>query len=131
MSRTSPPFEKTACVADSTERTLGIHLRRQRGRAILHPAPGRHPHPQRAPRCRRLRVFLVLAVAAIGAGAPVLAAQRSDPVRFLTGPNPGSPRDVAFDYLRKNASALGLTPGDVDVIVTDEYTSADSGVTHL
>ena len=73
------------------------------------------------------------AFVAIGVVLPVLAAaQAPDPSRFLTGPRAGAPRDIALDYVRQNAGALGLGAKDVgEVIVTDQYTSAHTGVTHI
>jgi hypothetical protein len=81
------------------------------------------------PLSRRRWAFLT--VVALGAAlAP--PARAADPVRFRTGPRAGAPRDIALDYVRQNAGALGLSAGDVaEVVVTDQYTSGHTGVTHI
>lgn len=57
---------------------------------------------------------------------------RAGQIRYLTGPNQGDALDIALTYVRKNASALGLSGNDIrDVIVTDRYTSEHNGVTHI
>ena len=52
--------------------------------------------------------------------------------QFLTGANAGAPIDVATQFLEGHASRFGLT---VDAIrnskVTDQYTDADTGITHI
>lgn len=51
---------------------------------------------------------------------------------FLSGPTAGQPLDIALDFLRNNAEDLGLEAVDFDhVVVTDQYTSQSSGVTHI
>ncbi len=55
-----------------------------------------------------------------------------EPGEFLTGPNDGSPLDIALNYLRQNAEALGVSDADLaDLIVTDHYVSKHNGVTHI
>lgn len=52
--------------------------------------------------------------------------------RFLTGPNPGDPVEIAVTYLRQQAAHLGLTAGDLsDISVSDRYVTQYNGVTHL
>jgi hypothetical protein len=56
----------------------------------------------------------------------------SQPGGYLTGPSPGEPLDVAMAYLAGHADTLGLQPADIlQSAVTDLYTSADTGVTHI
>lgn len=51
---------------------------------------------------------------------------------YLTHSNKLSPVDVALTYLQSNSSAMGLTATDIaKPIVTDNYTDADTGLTHL
>lgn len=58
--------------------------------------------------------------------------QQAGEARFVTGPNDGEALDIALNYIRRNTRALGLTGADTrDVIVTDQYTSAHNGVTHI
>lgn len=58
--------------------------------------------------------------------------QRAGEIRFLTAPNQGDALDIALNYIRDNARALGLSADDLrDVIVTDRYTSRHNGVTHI
>jgi len=55
-----------------------------------------------------------------------------DPGGFLSGPSTGTPLEIAVDYLKTQASELGLTAGDLDeFVVTDQYTSGHNGVTHI
>ena len=50
----------------------------------------------------------------------------------MTGPTAGTPTQIALDHLRSHARALGLRAGDVeDIAVTDRYTNAYNGVTHV
>ena len=51
---------------------------------------------------------------------------------FLTGPNPGAPRTIALDYIQSRGAALGAGVDDLsDLVVTDEYVSQHTGVTHV
>ena len=60
------------------------------------------------------------------------AAYAVEPVRFLTGPNPGEPLAIAVGYIQANRDALGLTQADLaDVVVKDSHKFAHNGVTHL
>jgi hypothetical protein len=48
------------------------------------------------------------------------------------GNDKAAPLDLARDYLQKNKQDLGLTGADVkDAVVTDMYTDAHNGVTHI
>ncbi|HWS26902.1 MAG TPA: M36 family metallopeptidase [Xanthomonadales bacterium] len=91
--------------------------------------------------------------AAIGAQAAAIAALRSrvpelavqidalsgatrsltNPVGYLTGPSPvGDVKAVALNFVRDNASLLGLTAADVaEYEITDDVLSRASGVRHL
>jgi extracellular elastinolytic metalloproteinase len=70
-----------------------------------------------------------------GAGASNAAAQpvrHPGDVSFLTGPNDGAPLDIVQNYLDNHKADYGLTAADLaDVIVTDQYTDAHNGVTHI
>ncbi len=51
---------------------------------------------------------------------------------FLTEPSTAEPLDIAMDYLRSNASALGIAQTDLaDYAITDHYVSRHNGVTHI
>ncbi len=51
---------------------------------------------------------------------------------FLTGPNDGTAREIATDYLSENGAELGLSAADLaGYVISDEYTSSKSGITHL
>jgi extracellular elastinolytic metalloproteinase len=51
---------------------------------------------------------------------------------YLTAPASGQPLTIALNYLKQNAGKLGLTAADFDnYVVTDQYTSAHNGVTHI
>ena len=57
---------------------------------------------------------------------------KSGLVRYLSGPQKGDPSQIAMEYLRKNLDQFGLTGADLnDHIVTDQYTDAHNGVTHI
>ena len=52
--------------------------------------------------------------------------------QYLSGPNAGQPLDIALSFIRNNAQILGVTVADVaDLIVTDQYVSQHTGVTHI
>lgn len=53
--------------------------------------------------------------------------------RALAAATAGDPLDIALEYLTENASTYGLDPSDVtsNLAVTDQYTDADTGVTHI
>ena len=56
----------------------------------------------------------------------------SQPGGYLTEANPGEPLDIALSYLTENADEFGLKPADIlQSIVTDYYTSSDTGVAHI
>jgi hypothetical protein len=51
---------------------------------------------------------------------------------YLTTPSTDAPEVVALNYLRNNASKFGLKAADFDQMqITDQYTSAAMGVTHV
>ena len=51
---------------------------------------------------------------------------------FLTEPSNAGPLEIATEYLKGNATKLGLTEKDFDNIkITDLYTDSDSGITHI
>jgi hypothetical protein len=51
---------------------------------------------------------------------------------YLSDPSPGEPLDVAMAYLASHAGLFALDPADIlQSAVTDLYTSADTGVTHI
>ncbi|MFZ0545814.1 MAG: M36 family metallopeptidase [Candidatus Promineifilaceae bacterium] len=53
-------------------------------------------------------------------------------VSFLTGPNNGEPLDIVRNYLDSHKADYGLGSADLaDVIITDQYTDAYNGVTHI
>src|SRR5438045_3385123 len=52
--------------------------------------------------------------------------------QFLSPAKAGASLKIAQDFLTAHAGDLGLLPGDLSsAIVTDQYTDADSGVTHI
>ncbi|MBY8875603.1 M36 family metallopeptidase [Micromonospora sp. PLK6-60] len=52
--------------------------------------------------------------------------------RFLTGPNQGSPAEIATRYLRAHPAEYGVRAADLaDLTVASSYTSKHSGVTHV
>src|SRR5262249_20072725 len=56
----------------------------------------------------------------------------SNPHGFLTGPSTGEPLDIALSYVRGHAGELGLSQRDLaHPMVTDQYTDAATGLTHL
>ena len=56
----------------------------------------------------------------------------ANPVRFLTGPNQGTPLAIAQTYIREHLPELGLTTADINnMIIRDQYTSEQSGLTHI
>jgi hypothetical protein len=64
-------------------------------------------------------------------GAQVISSATGD-VQFLTGPNRGNPSDIALGYIHQNLSSFGLTQSDyAHMIITDQYISQDTGVTHI
>lgn len=53
-------------------------------------------------------------------------------IGFLTGPQEGKPAEIALNFLRQHSDMFNLTASDVaDVTITDQYTSQDTGVTHV
>ncbi|MEV6816939.1 metalloprotease, partial [Micromonospora sp. NPDC051296] len=56
---------------------------------------------------------------------------KSNPI-FLTGPNEGSPEQIATRYLRGNPTQHGVTSADLsDLSVLSSFTSRHNGVTHV
>lgn len=50
----------------------------------------------------------------------------------LTKSSPAAPLEIALSYLRANARVFGISASDIgDPLVTDQYTDADSGTTHI
>ena len=80
---------------------------------------------------RGFSVLLLLAfVLALAAAPAAIAAPRAE--RFVTGPSDADAFDIAVRYLRANHARYGLKAADVqDIVLTDRYTSAHTGVTHL
>src|SRR5438477_13132468 len=51
---------------------------------------------------------------------------------FLSGPKDGDKLSVARTFLAAHANELHVTPDDLaGAIVTDQYTDADTGITHI
>jgi Zn-dependent metalloprotease len=51
---------------------------------------------------------------------------------YLSSPSAAEPISIARDYLLENVDDLGLVPSDLDnLLVTTNYASSDTGVTHL
>ncbi len=51
---------------------------------------------------------------------------------YLSGPSAGQPLDIALDFLQSHAAELGLAPTDLDdLVVTNQYSSSHTGVTHI
>lgn len=51
---------------------------------------------------------------------------------YLSGPSDDAPLDIALSFLNLNSTNLGLVASDLDdVLVTDQYVSESTGVTHL
>jgi extracellular elastinolytic metalloproteinase len=92
------------------------------------------PRSARASRLFLLIVFVLSLVAMPGAVSGASSGRASAPTRndFVTGPRAGSPQAIAVGHIRTHAKALGLRAADVaDMVVTDRYTDADTGVTHV
>ena len=88
---------------------------------------------QRRARVSRLSLFVAV-VFVLSAFPGPAGAVNSGPVsdRVASVPKAGDPATIAIDHLRGQAQALGLRPGDVrDVAITDAYTDAHNGVTHV
>ncbi|MCL4264961.1 MAG: M36 family metallopeptidase [Anaerolineae bacterium] len=50
----------------------------------------------------------------------------------LTGPTDGDPLSIALNFIQAHSQELGVTAVDVaDLVVTDQYTSRHTGVTHI
>jgi len=63
------------------------------------------------------------------AQAPATKASLS---QFLTGPQEGSPLDLAKAYLASQHQSLGLTAADLEeMVVSDHYQTRHNGVTHI
>ena len=53
-------------------------------------------------------------------------------IGYLTAPTAGDPLDIALNFIQENGAALGLTPSDLsDLLVTDQYVSEHTGITHI
>ncbi len=82
-------------------------------------------------------IRLALSALALAWAAPVAVAGdggagRANPIRFLTGPQPGEARDLALAYLDRHRGDLGLTAADLaDAAVAYEYRTRHNGVTHI
>src|SRR4030095_12097606 len=51
---------------------------------------------------------------------------------YLSLPSAAAPRDVALSYLKAHAAEIGATPDAIDdAEITDRYTDADTGTTHI
>ena len=65
-------------------------------------------------------------------GAPSGRASAPSKNSFVSGPRSGSPAQIVINHVRGHAKALGLRAADVaDIAVTDSYTDAHNGVTHV
>ena len=92
------------------------------------------PRSARALRLSLLVVFVMSLTAMPGvvSGAPSGRASAPTSNGFVTGPRAASPQTIALDYVRTHAKAIGLRRADVsDIAVTDRYTDAYNGVTHV
>lgn len=75
-------------------------------------------------------LMLMLALTMAVMPASVAAARRTN--SFLTGPRAGDALDIALAYLKAHPGQYGITGSDLrDVVVTDRYTDAYNGVTHI
>jgi Zn-dependent metalloprotease len=70
-------------------------------------------------------------VPAVGAGSAGGSAASGGPVKFLTGPAAGSPLDIGLAYLKAHKQSFGLTGSDLADVVSDRYTDARTGTTHI
>src|SRR5262245_22326537 len=93
------------------------------------PQPTHRPRRPSMQSTRRLPRFPIIALALAGAAQPALAG--APKTSFLTGPNTGSPREIALSYVRQHGPSLGLAAPDEDLVVTDQYTTEHNGVTHI
>ena len=78
--------------------------------------------------------LLLTGTAGADLSVPYLPSQffLSQPEGYLSDPSPGEPLDVAMAYLAIHAYMLALQPADIlQSVVTDFYTSADTGVSHI
>ena len=74
-------------------------------------------------------LLLISLVSPLAAATP---AAKSNPIRFLTGPQEGAPLDLAKAYVDDQRQALGLTAEDLqDMVVSDQYRTRHNGVTHI
>src|SRR5262245_37185735 len=82
---------------------------------------------------RAFPCLAAMALAAVAMALPVPAgAAGQNQSSYLTGPNEGSPRDIALAYVRAHAGRFGVAAvSDTDLVVTDQYTDAHNGVTHI
>lgn len=86
-------------------------------------------NPRLAARVGVALVALVLVLSTVVPAAVVAAPGGNG---FLTGPRSGSATAIALGYLRANPGKFGITGSDLtDVAVSDRYTDAHNGVTHI
>ena len=83
----------------------------------------------------RFTVLIVLGLVTAGPGVVTLVeAQQggSTSQLLLTGPNQGSPLEIALRYVWQNRSGLGLRAADIaGLAVKNHYRSRHNGVTHI
>jgi len=83
-------------------------------------------------RSTHLTTLAVLALLAAAAATAHAAPREGATPRFLTGPQPGEPLELALAYLHDHRAELGLTDDDLaEVVVEDRYQTRHNGVTHL
>ncbi|MBX3055053.1 MAG: M36 family metallopeptidase [Anaerolineae bacterium] len=65
-------------------------------------------------------------------GNPTSSVRHPGDVSFLTGPNTGNPLDIVQSYIYSHQAEMGLSAADLaDVVITDQYTDADTATTHI
>lgn len=81
--------------------------------------------------CAASLAALVVGAFASGGGAAPGGAAAGEPA-FLTGPNAGTPLEIAIGYLKQHLADYGLAEADVgDLIASRMYVSRHTGVTHI
>ena len=97
--------------------------------------PANQPHRFQQLRLELLEERTLLSVggtAVVGATYLPPRHELSELGGYLTGPSSGDPLDIAMTYLTSHAERLGLSSADiVQSVVTDEYASTDTGMTHI
>jgi extracellular elastinolytic metalloproteinase len=82
--------------------------------------------------CSMLLTAIHPSMASSAPKTPSATVPQVAPGSFLTGPNAGDPLAIAMSYLRTHTAELSLTSADLaDIAVTDRYTDAYNGVTHI